>query len=171
MVKGTVMSGALDDFEHCAASRIYPVYWQEFWKRVDEYHAVVRFNAGRSRNVSKGWIRLVNTGIGGVFFSAVVSVDERKMEADFTLENERRSEELFATLRTHRDDIELSFGRKLCWEESPRSKNNKCRVFLRKCDISLRQRDEWRSQHDWLIHHVVRLYLAIRRTNTIGGTA
>ena len=167
MVKGTVMSGALDDLEHCAASRIYPVYWQEFWKRADEYDGVVRFDARRIRNASKGWIRLVNTGIGGVFFSAVVSVNEQKMEADFTLENERRSGELFAILRAHRGDIERSFGRKLCWEVSPRSKNNKHRVFLRKSNVSVRQRDEWRSQHDWLIHHVVRLYLAIRCTNAI----
>ena len=167
MVKGRVMSGALDDLEHSTASRIYPVYWQEFRKRADEYHAVVRFNAARSRNVSKGSIRLVNTGIGGVFFSAVVSVDKRKMEADFTLENERRSEELFATLKTYRDDIERSFGRKLCWEESPRSKRNKRRIFLRKSNVSLRKRDEWQSQHDWLIHHVVKLYLSIRITNTI----
>ena len=127
----------------------------------------MRFNARRNPNASKGWIRLVNTGIGGVFFSAVVSVDERKMEADFTLENETRSGELFATLRTQRGEIERSFGRELCWEESPRSKNHKCRVFLRKSDVALRQRHEWRSQHDWLIHYVVRLYLAIRCTNTI----
>ena len=167
MVKVTVMSGALGDLEHCTASRIYPDYWQEFWKRVDEYDGVVRFNVRGRPNPPKGWIRLVNTGIGGVFFSAVASVGERKIEADFTLENVRLSGRMFAILKTHRDDIERSFCRKLCWEASPTSKNNKCRVFLRKSDVSLRERHEWRSQHDWLIDHVVRLYLAIWRTNTI----
>ena len=167
MVEVKVMSGAVDDFERCAASRIYPVYWQEFWRRADEYDGAVIFNV-RGRPVpSKGWIRLVNTGIGGIFFSAVASVDGRKVEADFTLENASLSAEKFAVLKTHQDDIERSFGRKLCWEVSPTSKNDKRRVFLRKNNVSLRERHEWRSQHDWLIHHVVKLYLAIKGTNTI----
>ena len=125
------MSGAVDDLEHCAASRVCPAYWQEFWKRADEYDGVVRFNVRGRPNPSKGWIRLVSTGIGGVFFSAVASVNERKIETDFTLENERLSGEMIEILKTHRDDVERSFGRKLCWEESPTSKNSKCRVFLR----------------------------------------
>ena len=106
IIQVTVMTGVLDDIENCATSAIYPVYWREFWKRVDEYDGVVRFNVRGRSNPSRGWIPLVRTGIRGIFFSAVTSVDKGKIEADFTLENEGLSREKFELLKTHQDDIE-----------------------------------------------------------------
>lgn len=96
-----------------------------------------------------------------MFFSAVASVAKGNIEADFTLENEAVAHDLFAALKEHQREIESAFGRRLCWKASPRSTKNKCRIFLRKDDVSLRERDEWDSQHEWFIDHVGRLHRAI----------
>ena len=149
------------------AKGLYPAYWREFWKRVDERGGVTAFNVRARSSPARGWIPLVRTSIPRVFFSAVASVAKGKIEADFTLENEDVSRELFAALEERRHQIESAFGRALCWKESTRSKKNKCRIFLRKNDVSLRERDEWHSQHEWIIEHVENLYRAIVRTGVL----
>ena len=70
------------DFKNCKARDIYPVYWNEFYKRLDEYKGEVIFNSARSKG-NNDWVRLINTGIGGVFFSAVAPVSKGKIDADF----------------------------------------------------------------------------------------
>jgi len=151
------MAAALQDFESCAASKIYPVYWNEFCKRIDEYQGEMDFSRTR-RNSSKGWIRLINTGIGGMFFSAVTSVNKRKIEADFTIENDSASMEIYQEIEKHRRNVEAYFGRRLQWTPCTA---RKYRVFLRKENENIRDRSRWPEQHGWLIHNVEKLFLAI----------
>lgn len=150
------MAGALQDFESCAASKTYPVYWNEFCNRIDEYQGEVDFSSTR-RNSSKGWIRLINTGIGGVFFSAMASVNKRKIEADFTIENDSASMDIYQEIEKHGRNVEACFGRRLHWTPCTA---RKYRVFLRKENENVRDRSRWPEQHGWLIHNVEELFLA-----------
>ena len=150
-----------------SAKELYPAYWRALWKRVDARGGVSAFNVRGRPNPARGWIPLVRTAIPRVFFSAVASVAKGKIEADFTLENEDVSRKLFAALEARRDAIESAFGRALCWEESATSTKNKCRIYLRKSEVSLSARHEWPSQHEWIIEHVENLYRAIARTRVL----
>ena len=149
------------DLAQTDARSIYAAYWREFWKCVDAGGDAEAFKVKRRSSPARGWIPLVRTNVPKVFFSAVASVAKGKIEADFTLENEAVAHDLFAALKEHRDEIESAFGRRLCWLESSRSTKNKCRLFLRKDGVCLRDRDEWDSHHEWIIEHVGSLHQAI----------
>ena len=72
-------------------------------------------------------------------------------------------------LKERKHDIERAFGQKLTWKPSEKSENNKHRIYLSKHDVSVDERDEWRSQHEWLIEHLEKLHRAIRRTGVLEG--
>ena len=99
------MSVVLQDLESGAAGDVYRYYWREFYSRLGEYTAALQFNSG-AEDLSKNYVRLINTGIGKVFFSAVASVEEREIEADFTIENDSKSKEIFKEIGDHKRDIE-----------------------------------------------------------------
>ena len=149
------------DLGRTDAKSIYAAYWREFWKRVDAGGGAGGLRVNKRSSPARGWIALEGTSVSKVFFSAVASVARRKIEADFTLENEDVAHDLFAALKEHRGEIENAFGQRLCWEKSERSRRHKHRIFLRKDGVCLRERDEWDSQHEWIIEHVGRLHRAI----------
>ena len=65
------------------------------------------------------------------------------------------------------DIIESAFGQELKWKPSEESGNNKHRIYLRKHDVSVDERDEWRPQHEWLIEQLEKLHRAIMRTGVL----
>ena len=161
MKEENATSRRMIDLGQTDAKSIYAAYWREFWKRVDAGGGAEGFKVNRRSSPARGWIALERTSVSKVFFSAVASVAGRKIEADFTLENEAVAHDLFAALKEHRREIESAFGQRLCWKKSESSRKNKHRIFLRKDGVCLRERDEWDSQHEWIIEHVGRLHRAI----------
>ena len=145
----------------------YRAYWTAFWKCVGESTSASIFKTGTRAAPARNWITVVRTGIGKVHFTAVASKRDRRMDADFTIEKKEIACELFAELKERRHDIESAFGRELKWEPSEGSGNDKHRIYLRKHDVSVDERDEWQPQHEWLIEQIEKLHRAIIRTGVL----
>ena len=146
---------------------IYCPYWKAFWTCVEQSASARVLRTGTKSTREQTWITVVRTGIGEVHFTAVASKRDRRIDADFTIENKELACELFAELEKRRHDIQSAFGRELTWERSQVSKKNKHRIYLRKHDVSVDERDEWQPQHEWLIEHLEKLHRAIRSTGVL----
>ena len=154
-----------DEARRRRGNGIYGAYWKKFWDCVDESTSARTFNAKRAFP-DRCWIPVVNTGIGMVRFTAVAR-KRGGMDADFTIEKKKIAHELFSDLQERRHDIESAFGQKLKWELSEESRHNKHRIYLRKHDVSVDERDEWQPQHEWLIEQLEKLHRAIIRTRVL----
>ena len=149
---------------------IYRAYWTAFWTCVEESTSAKIFKAvTRATPARRNWITVIRTGVGKVHFTAVASKRDRRMDADFTIEKKEIACELFAEFKERRHDIERAFGQELKWVRSEGSGNNKHRIYLRKHDVSVDERNEWRSQHEWLIEQLAKLHRAIMRTGVLEG--
>ena len=107
----------------------------------------------------RGWIRLIKTSKGKVFFSAVASVKKREIAADFTIEKPNESRKIFESLKLNKDNIEDRFGGSLIWEPCT---DIKYRIYIRRSDVDIEDKSQWREQHDWLIKHIGKLFHAIK---------
>ena len=146
---------------------IYRAYWTAFWTCVEESTSARIFKTVTRATPARNWITVVRTGIGKVHFTAVASKRDRRIDADFTIEKKEIACELFAEIKERRHNIESAFGQELKWEPSEESANNKHRIYLRKHDVSVDERDEWRPQHEWLIEQLEKLHRAIMRTGVL----
>ena len=145
----------------------YRPYWKAFWTCVEQGASAGVLTTGTKSTLDRSWITVVRTGIGEVHFTAVASKRARRIDADFTIEKSEIACELFAELEKRRQDIVSAFGQELRWERSGVSTKNKHRIYLRKHDVSVDERDEWQLQHKWLIDHLEKLYRAITCTGVL----
>ena len=71
------------------------------------------------------------------------------------------NKDLYASLKSNREEIENKFGCLLDWQDLPMAKA--ARIAFEKNDVDIKQKDNIESAYKWLLEHSEKLYNAVKK--------
>ena len=118
-----------------------------FWFKLNEHFGETNLNYNIRR---PGFKNSVNFGLGNpdeYLLEARLSQQKKRIGVRLNLKG-KHAEAYFHLLKEQQEDIEIKFGEKLEWEESPHRKS--CVVAFHKSGANPQAENDWKNQHEWM---------------------
>lgn len=119
----------------------------EYWRSLREKLLTRKSIVKPQKPLPQHWTNFT-IGKSNIFLSATTNTRDNFIAVNLNLTDAEAKSE-FKFLENMKNEIERSIGEKLLWDELPEGKH--CRIWLKRTDEEISNRENWEKQHDWLI--------------------
>lgn len=147
--KTPIVTGRLTELK-----KQYLDYWTEFAALASSSEPSIRFS-------KPGSSQYIIVGVGsGVHCYCAIKSSEGTIRCGVEIQGDDVNAK-YQFLKSINRQIEDELGFPLIWEEKPDRVRSS--LFVVKTDTDPTDRDDWRSQHEWLLHHITKLKLVFQK--------
>ena len=136
----------------------YKEYWAEF---LDAMKLKTDFPLSLKKTVGdKNWLHWECFGRKG--FKLIVSLDQNDnwICVNFGIDRNDQKHN-FADLKAKRDQIDKVFGSKLRWEPKGNERSS-TQAILTEYGKDVQNRAKWPEQHEWMLDHLQKMFIAFK---------